>query len=103
MNAIRTRKLNGAANRVAAVLRAEGTLPDQPVALLAQRSAAAIAAMLGVLKAGGCIVPLDPAYPPERLRYMLTDSGAGRLLHDARARELAAALGTDAAVGRTQL
>ena len=42
-------------------------------------------ALLGVLKAGGAFVPLDPSYPPERLAFMMEDSGAPVLLTDAAA------------------
>src|SRR6185369_10872748 len=43
------------------------------VVLLLPRSAALVVAVLGVLKAGGCYVPLDPAYPAERLRMIALD------------------------------
>ncbi|GLZ75743.1 non-ribosomal peptide synthetase [Actinorhabdospora filicis] len=53
------------------------------VAVHAPRSPEQAAAILGVLRAGACVVPLDPAYPPARLEYMLRDSGATALLGEA--------------------
>jgi len=50
------------------------------VALLLERSLELVVAILAVLKAGGCYVPIDPAYPPARIRYTLRDSGAPLLL-----------------------
>ncbi|HEU5134543.1 MAG TPA: amino acid adenylation domain-containing protein [Steroidobacteraceae bacterium] len=52
------------------------------VAVLMQRSADAIVALLAILKAGATYLPLDQAYPPARLRFMLEDSGASLLLTD---------------------
>ena len=46
------------------------------VAVLAERSAELVTALVGVVKAGAAFLPLDPEYPPERLAYMLADSGA---------------------------
>ena len=54
--------------------------PDTRVAICVERGFEMIVAVLGVLKAGGGYVPLDPAYPTERLKYMLRDSGATALL-----------------------
>jgi non-ribosomal peptide synthetase component F len=48
--------------------------------VLLERGPAQVAALLGVLKAGGCYVPLDPVYPDERLRYVVEDAGIGLLL-----------------------
>ncbi|NUQ62306.1 MAG: amino acid adenylation domain-containing protein, partial [Pirellulales bacterium] len=67
-------------NRLASYLAAEGVGPDVPVAVLIDRSPEMIAAILGVLKAGGAYLPLDPAYPRDRLEYMIQDSGAAMVL-----------------------
>ena len=53
-----------------------GVHPDTPVALCLERSPEMVSGMLAVLIAGGACVPLDPAYPRERLTFMLQDSGA---------------------------
>ena len=50
------------------------------VGVCVERSPAMIVAMLAVLKAGGAYVALDPAYPKERLAYMLADAGLKLLL-----------------------
>jgi non-ribosomal peptide synthetase component F len=57
-------------------LRAAGVGPDQPVGICLERSTDLIAAMLAVVEAGGAYLPLDPAYPPERLAFLVQDSGA---------------------------
>ncbi|HKH45326.1 MAG TPA: amino acid adenylation domain-containing protein, partial [Thermoanaerobaculia bacterium] len=57
-------------------LRAAGAAPDVPVAVLLERSADMMVALLGVLRAGAGYVPLDLGYPRERLAWMLEDSGA---------------------------
>ncbi len=69
-------ELESRANRLAWFLRELGVGPEARVALVVERTADAIMAMLGVLKAGGVYVPLDPAYPLERLAFMLGDCGA---------------------------
>jgi amino acid adenylation domain-containing protein/non-ribosomal peptide synthase protein (TIGR01720 family) len=68
--------LNERANRLAHVLRARGAQPDTPIGICLDRSAGMAIAVLAVLKAGAPYLPLDPAYPPERLAYMLRDAGA---------------------------
>ncbi len=60
---------------VAAGLAARGIAPEERVGVLLPRSPELVAAILGVLKAGGVYVPLDPTYPQERLRFLLEDSG----------------------------
>lgn len=69
-------ELNNRANRLAAYLRSLGVAPGVFVGLSVERSCAAIVAILGILKAGGVYVPLDPEYPVERLAFMLDDTEA---------------------------
>lgn len=73
-------ELNARANRLARFLIARGVCPDEPVALCAERGVEMVIGMLGVLKAGGALVPLDPAYPADRLAYMLKDAAPRILL-----------------------
>ncbi|RGC69155.1 Tyrocidine synthase 3 [Micromonospora sp. MW-13] len=69
-------ELNAAANRVAHRLRAAGVGPETLVGVCAQRSVELVAGLLGVLKAGGAYLPLDPEYPADRLSFMVTDAAA---------------------------
>ncbi len=69
-------ELNRRANRLAHLLRARGVRPDGRVGLCLERSPEMVVAVLGILKAGAACVPLDPAYPPERLALMAEDAGA---------------------------
>src|SRR4029079_15863614 len=48
--------------------------PERIVGLFVERSPELIVGLLAILKAGGAYLPLDPAYPPERLAFMLEDS-----------------------------
>ncbi|WP_164021359.1 non-ribosomal peptide synthetase, partial [Pyxidicoccus trucidator] len=73
-------ELNARANQLAHYLRRRYVGPEVRVALCTERSLDLVVGMLGILKAGGAFVPLDPAYPPERLAFMLEDSGAPLLL-----------------------
>jgi len=73
-------ELNKRANRLAHYLRARGVGPEVRVGICVPRSTAMLTCLLGVLKAGGCYVPLDPSYPQERLAFMIEDSGASLLL-----------------------
>ncbi|MBW7477118.1 amino acid adenylation domain-containing protein [Paenibacillus oenotherae] len=75
-------ELNERANRLAHVLADKGVGPDVIVALIADRTAERIIAMLAILKAGGAFLPVDPSYPAERIAYMLQDSGAGLAIAD---------------------
>ncbi|QKW25145.1 amino acid adenylation domain-containing protein [Streptomyces seoulensis] len=67
------RELDARSNQLAHLLRGLGIGPEKPVALCLDRGIEAVVAMLGVLKAGGHYVPLDPAYPDARLGYVLAD------------------------------
>ena len=73
-------ELNAKANQLAHYLRGQGVGPEVTVAILLERSSELVVSLLAVLKAGGVYVPLDPAYPLERLRFMLEDSDAAVLL-----------------------
>ncbi|HEV2734160.1 MAG TPA: amino acid adenylation domain-containing protein, partial [Longimicrobiaceae bacterium] len=73
-------ELERGAARLAHRLRALGVGPESRVGLCLERTPELVAAMLAVLGAGGCYVPLDPEYPAERVAYMLADSGATVLL-----------------------
>ncbi len=68
--------LNRRANAVAGTLKTMGTGAGSIVALSLDRSVDMMAAIVGVLKAGGAYLPMDPSLPPERIDYMLEDSGA---------------------------
>ncbi len=70
------RELDAASNQLAHRLRALGAGPDVLVALCCERSAEMLVGMLGILKSGAAYVPLDPAYPSDRIAYMLEDSQA---------------------------
>ena len=68
------------AGRLARFLRAEGVGPEVRVGLCLERSPELLAGILGILQAGGAYLPLDPAYPQERLELMLADAGAALLV-----------------------
>ena len=72
--------LNRAANHFAVKLQSLGVRPNVPVGICIDRSIEVFIGILGILKAGGSYVPLDPTYPAERLSYMLSDSGADILV-----------------------
>ncbi|HJP95207.1 MAG TPA: amino acid adenylation domain-containing protein [Pyrinomonadaceae bacterium] len=74
------RELNAGANRLAHHLQSLGVGPETCVGILVERSLEMVVSILGVIKAGGCYLPLDPAYPMERLSFMLEDARAAMLL-----------------------
>ncbi len=76
------RQLDQLAERVATGLRRAGVGRGALVGLGTRRGPAMVAAILGIWKAGAAYVPLDPAYPPRRLAFMLADSGAAHLVAD---------------------
>ncbi|MFZ5918978.1 MAG: amino acid adenylation domain-containing protein [Chloroflexota bacterium] len=73
-------ELNARANQLAHYMSKLGVGPETIVGLCVERSPEMVVGLLGVMKAGGAYLPLDPDYPEERLAYMLTDSQAGLLL-----------------------
>jgi non-ribosomal peptide synthetase component F len=80
--AVSYRELDEKSTRLARHLMAQGVQPDSLVAICGQRSPELMIAVLGVLKAGACYLPLDASYPAERLAFMLEDSRAGFLIRD---------------------
>ena len=73
-------ELNRRANQVAHHLRGLGVGPEKIVGVAVDRSPEMIVALLGILKAGGAYLPLDPAYPSERLAFMLSETNPHVLL-----------------------
>ncbi|MFD9482606.1 amino acid adenylation domain-containing protein [Streptomyces sp. NPDC059991] len=68
-------ELNARANRVAHALRRHGVGPDTVVGLRMERSAEMVAAILGIQKAGGAYLPIEPSHPAERTAYVVESSG----------------------------
>ncbi|MFF6918381.1 amino acid adenylation domain-containing protein [Streptomyces sp. NPDC012466] len=69
--------------RLARHLHALGVRPGDHVAVHMDRSERLVAALVGIVRAGAVYVPVDPANPPERVRYLLEDSGARVVVADA--------------------
>ncbi|NPD29818.1 non-ribosomal peptide synthetase, partial [Corallococcus exiguus] len=69
-------QLDAHANQLAHALRRRGVGPEVRVALSVERSLDIVMGLLGILKAGGAWVPVDPLLPRERLAFMLEDSAA---------------------------
>jgi surfactin family lipopeptide synthetase C len=87
------RDLNERSNQLAHALKALGVGPEVLVAICFERSIDMTVALLGVLKAGGAFVPLDPGYPQARLHFMLKDAKASLLLTTAKLKEMFADTG----------
>jgi amino acid adenylation domain-containing protein len=68
------RELNRRANGLAVRLKSAGVGLESPVGILIDRSVDLLVGILGILKSGGCYVPLDPAFPSFRLEQMLDDA-----------------------------
>ncbi|WP_310777903.1 non-ribosomal peptide synthetase/type I polyketide synthase [Mycobacterium sp. Z3061] len=68
------REVEDAANRLACLLAGQGVGPGDLVALLMERSARAVVAMVAVLKTGAAYLPIDPSLPDARIGFMLTDA-----------------------------
>ncbi|GAA4088814.1 non-ribosomal peptide synthetase/MFS transporter [Nonomuraea soli] len=73
-------EINARANRIAHGLRRRGVGPETLVGVCAERSFELVAAILGVMKAGGAYMPLDPEYPVDRLAFLVEDAQAPVLL-----------------------
>ncbi|MFT0477004.1 amino acid adenylation domain-containing protein [Pseudomonas antarctica] len=87
--------LNQRANQLAHHLLALGVQPDDRVAICCRRGPQMLVGLLGILKAGAGYVPIDPAYPAERIAYLLQDSAPVAVVAEASTRDL---LGAHAAV-----
>jgi arthrofactin-type cyclic lipopeptide synthetase B len=84
-------QLNQRANQLAHALLARGVQPDDRVALCCRRGPQMLVGLLGILKAGAGYVPIDPAYPAERIAYLLHDSAPVAVLAEASTRDLVGA------------
>ena len=78
------RELNRRANQLAHHLQKLGVTPETLVGICMERSLEMVVGLLGILKAGGAYLPLDSAYPKERLAFMLEDARAKVLLTEHR-------------------
>ncbi len=73
-------KLNRQANQFANYLKDQGVGPEKVVGIFMERSLEIVVALLGIFKAGGVYLPLDPDYPPDRLEFMVNDAEVFLLL-----------------------
>ena len=82
-DALTYRELDQRAGQVAMYLRSIGIGPDSSVGICVERSIEMVVAMLGVLKAGGAYLPLDPTFPADRIEFTVADSGARAIITQA--------------------
>jgi arthrofactin-type cyclic lipopeptide synthetase B len=87
-------QLNQRANQLAHHLLQRGVQPDDRVAICCRRGPQMLVGLLGILKAGAGYVPIDPAYPAERIAYLLQDSAPVAVLAEASTRGLLGAVST---------
>lgn len=73
-------ELNWRANQVAHFLRAQGVGPESLVGLFLERGIDLLVGLLGIVKSGGAYLPMDLAYPKERLTFMVEDGRASVVL-----------------------
>src|ERR1700720_2535871 len=66
-------ELNCRANQLGHYLQGLGVGPEVLVGICVERSIEMIVGLLGILKSGGAYLPFDPAYPPDRLSFMIED------------------------------
>lgn len=72
--------LNEQANKLARELVKYGAGPDKLIGICAERSIAMMVALLAVVKSGAAYLPIDPFLPPDRMTYMMADSGLSVLI-----------------------
>jgi amino acid adenylation domain-containing protein len=92
-SSITYRELNERANCLAHYLKARGVGPEILVGICMERSIDMIVSLLGILKAGGAYIPLDPAYPKDRLAYMIEDSQMAMLVTQSSIKEMTSEYG----------
>ncbi|AFH50188.1 Polyketide synthase-like protein [Ignavibacterium album JCM 16511] len=80
-------ELNCRAKSIAKVLIGKGFLPNSIVGIAVDRSFDLIAAVLGILKAGGCVFPIDMNYPADRIQFMIKDTRPGFIITSKTSRE----------------
>ena len=95
MRRLTYRELLAESRQIAARLREQGAGADTLIGLYTERSLETVTGIMGILMAGAAYVPIDPAFPAERVKYVLEDSGVRIVLTQAK---LTAAL-TDTDVG----
>ncbi|MGD2148762.1 MAG: condensation domain-containing protein, partial [Anaerolineae bacterium] len=88
-------ELNARANQVGHYLRGRGVGPEVLVGMCMEHCLEAVIAIVGIAKAGGAWVPLDPAYPRARVAYMVQDSGLDLVVSQARHVELVRSAGAE--------
>ncbi|MCB2311578.1 amino acid adenylation domain-containing protein [Clostridium tagluense] len=81
------RELNERANKLARTLREKGVKADSIVGIMVERSFEMIVGIMGVLKAGGAYLPINPEYPVDRIKYMIEDSKLEILLIQSKLKE----------------
>ncbi|MCK4260471.1 MAG: amino acid adenylation domain-containing protein [Halanaerobiales bacterium] len=74
------RELNEKANQLARTLQGKEIKPEELVGIMVERSLKMIIGIIGILKSGAAYLPIDPKYPSDRIRYILTDSNVKVLL-----------------------
>ncbi|MCY9602684.1 non-ribosomal peptide synthase/polyketide synthase, partial [Paenibacillus thiaminolyticus] len=89
------RELNERAEQRGAVLCAQGVGAETIAAVMMHRSCDMAVGLIAVLKAGGAYLPIDPQFPMERIRYMLSDSRPKVLLTSIEHKSLAEEIGSD--------
>jgi iturin family lipopeptide synthetase A len=73
-------ELNKKSNQVAVLLKEKGLESDRCVGLMLEPSIELMVGILGILKAGGCYLPLDPHHPEEQIKFLLTDASPTMVL-----------------------
>ncbi len=73
-------ELNQHANQFAALLQEKGIRSGSIVGISMERSLEMMICLLGIIKAGGAVLPLDPNYPSKRLEYMCSDAGLSMII-----------------------